>query len=185
MADDTENATLEAEGDAADAKAGGRLPSLPGRFRKPLKIALFTLIPLALVGGGGVAVWKMGVLDKFLGKTHGAEDELVLEEENRAPGAFVELPDLLVNLESEPSGARFLKIGISLEVADEKAVAAVEQALPRVVDHFQVYLRELRIEDLRGSTGVHRLRQELMARVSAAAFPVEVRDVLFREILIQ
>ena len=57
--------------------------------------------------------------------------------------------------------------------------------MPRVVDNFQIYLRELRIEDLRGSGGVYRLREELLARVNAAVAPVKVTDVLFKEMLVQ
>ena len=56
---------------------------------------------------------------------------------------------------------------------------------PRIVDNFQVYLRELRIEDLRGSAGVYRLREELLARVNTAVQPVKVKNVLFNEVLIQ
>ncbi|MFQ5467950.1 MAG: flagellar basal body-associated FliL family protein, partial [Kiloniellaceae bacterium] len=48
-----------------------------------------------------------------------------------------------------------------------------------------VYLRELRIQDLQGSAGLQRLREELLLRVATAAYPAQVRDVLFREMLIQ
>ena len=64
-------------------------------------------------------------------------------------------------------------------------VQAVEAVMPRVVDQFQTYLRELRVRDLRGSQGIYRLQMELLSRVNAAAYPVEVKDVLFQEILIQ
>jgi flagellar FliL protein len=56
---------------------------------------------------------------------------------------------------------------------------------PRVIDQFQTYLREMRVEDLRGSAGIYRLRQELLYRVNIAADPVKVKDVLFQEMLIQ
>ena len=39
--------------------------------------------------------------------------------------------------------------------------------------------------DLSGSAGLQRLREELFMRVSNAAAPTVVRDVLFREMLIQ
>jgi flagellar FliL protein len=57
--------------------------------------------------------------------------------------------------------------------------------MPRIMDNFQVYLRELRIEDLKGSAGMYRLREELLVRVNAAAAPAKVRDVLFKEMLVQ
>ena len=46
-------------------------------------------------------------------------------------------------------------------------------------------LRELRIEDLQGSAGMYRLREELLRRVRAATAPAKVRDVLFKEMLVQ
>ena len=73
----------------------------------------------------------------------------------------------------------------TLELAAEADIEHLEQVLPRIVDNFQVYLRELRIEDLKGSAGIYRLREELLLRVNAAAYPAEVRDVLFKEMLIQ
>ena len=57
--------------------------------------------------------------------------------------------------------------------------------LPRIVDNFQVYLRELRLDDLRGSAGVYRLREELLARVNTAVRPAKIKDVLFKEMLVQ
>jgi flagellar FliL protein len=57
--------------------------------------------------------------------------------------------------------------------------------MPRIIDSAQVFLRELRLDDLQGSAGMLRLREELMRRINAAVSPVEVRDVLFKEIIVQ
>ena len=54
-----------------------------------------------------------------------------------------------------------------------------------IVDSFQVYLRELRVADLKGSAGIYRLREDLLRRVNEAAQPVKINDVLFKEILVQ
>jgi len=78
-----------------------------------------------------------------------------------------------------------LKLSVSLELDDPLIVPDVEKVKPRIIDRFQVYLRELRVEDLRGSGGIYRLREELLARVNSAAAPVKVRDVLFKEMLVQ
>ena len=68
---------------------------------------------------------------------------------------------------------------------DPGDIPRLETILPRIIDNFQVYLRELRIEDLQGSAGLYRLREELLTRVSVAAAPAKVHDVLFKEMLIQ
>jgi flagellar FliL protein len=102
------------------------------------------------------------------------------------PGAkFLKIPDMVVNLNSEDGTPRYLRLSVQLEFKSAEDMTAVEQVMPRVVDQFQTYLRELRVKDLRGSAGIYRLQMELLARVNQAAYPVEVQDVLFQEILIQ
>ena len=95
------------------------------------------------------------------------------------------MPDLIVNLNTNSRKTTFLKIKIALEVSDPADVDVVNQNLPRIVDNFQVYLRELRVDDLQGSAGMYRLREELLRRVNLAVRPARVKDVLFKEMLVQ
>ena len=64
-------------------------------------------------------------------------------------------------------------------------MAPLQAAMPRIIDLFQSYLREMRPEELRGTAGTYRLREELIARASLAAPGAQVRDVLFTELLVQ
>ena len=57
--------------------------------------------------------------------------------------------------------------------------------MPRILDLFQTYLRDMRPEDLRGSAGTYRLREELIARGTIAVAPAHITDVLFTEMLVQ
>jgi flagellar FliL protein len=57
--------------------------------------------------------------------------------------------------------------------------------MPRLLDLFQTYLREMRPEELRGSAGTYRLREELIARADLAVAPARISDVLFTQLLIQ
>ncbi|MDI9349914.1 MAG: flagellar basal body-associated FliL family protein [Candidatus Symbiobacter sp.] len=98
---------------------------------------------------------------------------------------FMDLPDMLVNLRSDDPRPSFLKLSVSLELDSAEDKTVVMRVLPRVVDTFQVYLRELRSEQLQGASGLLRLREELLGRINAAVSPVQVRDVLFREMLVQ
>lgn len=176
MSDDTADESDEDIVDDAPAKSSG-----------VKKLVLLVVLPLLLLGGAGGGLYATGMLDSLLGGDGAIEEEHaeVEEEAGPMPGFYYELPDMVVNLNSGNRRQNFLKLSVSLELAGEEDVAAVEQVLPRIVDNFQVYLRELRIEDLRGSAGLYRLREELLRRVSAAAAPAEVRDVLFREMLVQ
>lgn len=103
-----------------------------------------------------------------------------------APGAqFLKIPEMIVNLNSDDGTPRYLRLEVQLEFKNAADMAAVEKVMPRVVDQFQTYLRELRVKDLRGSAGIYRLQMELLSRVNQASYPVEVQGVLFQEILIQ
>jgi flagellar FliL protein len=41
------------------------------------------------------------------------------------------------------------------------------------------------VEDLRGSAGMIRLKEELLRRVNISVQPIEVQDILFKEMLVQ
>ncbi len=99
--------------------------------------------------------------------------------------AFLPVPAMLVNLNTEDGTPRFLRLVVQLELADPNDSDAVKAVLPKVVDQFQTYLRELRVRDLRGSAGIYRLQMELLWRVNQAVEPLEIKDILFQEILIQ
>ncbi|HEV7369200.1 flagellar basal body-associated FliL family protein [Arenibaculum sp.] len=170
---------------AMDGDSGGQsFDQLPRRKFSGKKLVLFIVLPLLLLVGGGAAVYFSGVLDALAG----GEEQAALPAEPvpPGPGVFFDLPDLLVNLNSTGNRRQnFLKISVSIEIARQEDVPALEKVLPRIVDNFQVYLRELRLDDLRGSAGIYRLREELLMRIGAAVAPVKVKDVLFREMLVQ
>ena len=98
---------------------------------------------------------------------------------------FYNLPDMIVNLNSAGRKSNFLKLSVSLELQQQGDVSKIESVMPRIVDNFQTYLRELRVEDLRGSSGIFRLREELLTRINVAAAPTKVNDILFKEVLVQ
>jgi len=102
-----------------------------------------------------------------------------------ANSVFYDLPEMLVNLNTGSKRASYLKISVSLELESAEHIAQLEAVLPRVVDNFQVYLRELRLDDLSGSAGMLRLKEELLIRVNVAAGDVPIKDVLFKEMLVQ
>lgn len=173
---ESENAEATGEEGEEEADGGGK------------KKLLLILIPVLLLAiGGGLY---------FSGMIGGSSEEVVAEEvvdgegvvegeeAEAANAAFFPLPDFIVNLSSS-TGARFLKLKVQLEIENETDLPAIEAITPRVIDQFQTYLREMRVEDLKGSAGIYRLRQELLYRVNIAAHPIKVTDVLFQEMLIQ
>lgn len=105
----------------------------------------------------------------------------------RKPSAFLDLPELTVNLAAggQQDRQQFLRMKIALEVQEQKVVTEIQPMMPRVLDTFQVFMRELRPQDLEGSAGLYRLKEELTRRVNVAVFPARVDAVLFKELMVQ
>lgn len=106
----------------------------------------------------------------------------------KKPSAFVDLPEMTVNL--APGGGQqdrqqFLRMKIALEVGEQKIVTEIQPMLPRVLDTFQVFMRELRPQDLEGSAGLYRLKEEMTRRVNVAVYPAKVDAILFKELMVQ
>lgn len=165
----------EAEVEEEDVETEAEKPKSKLRGLLSLKYLLIAGAALVLLGGGGAAAYYL-LLSK--------------ESKTAAPAAppvvFVDLPEVLVNLSN--SGAdrvQYLKVKIVLELANQSMVQQIQPIMPRVMDAFQTYLRELRPMDLDGSAGLYRLREELTRRVNATIAPSHVNAVLFKEIVVQ
>jgi flagellar protein FliL len=167
--EETEGGDAEADEDAAQAAAPKR--------KLPLKLIVIAVAVLAVVGGGGTA----GYLMLLRGQEKSAAAVVQAK-----PAAFIEVPEVLVNLSNTGSDrTQYLKVKVVLEVPDAALTPQIETTMPRVMDAFQTYLRELRPTDLDGSAGLYRLKEELTRRVNAAIAPSRINAVLFKEIVVQ
>jgi flagellar FliL protein len=159
----------EAEQPAAKPKKKFALPSM--------KVMIIAGAGLLVLGGGGTAGYM------FFFKKSGPEQAV---KTDTRPAIFVDLPDVLVNLSNAGTDrTQYLKVKIVLELPDAKLVGEIQPLMPRVMDAFQTYLRELRPTDLDGSAGLYRLKEELTRRVNAAVAPNRITAVLFKEIVVQ
>ena len=152
--------------------------SAAARLKKklPLKLIIIAAAGLVVLGGGGTA--------GFLYFHH--SDKAAAEKPAAKSAIFVDLPDVLVNLSNVGADrTQYLKVKIVLEVPDPQIVEQIKPLMPRVMDAFQTYLRELRPTDLDGSAGLYRLKEELTRRVNAAVSPNRITAVLFKEIVVQ
>jgi flagellar FliL protein len=150
-------------------------PSFAMASRKMMIIAAASLLVL---GGGGAYFYFFSSSEHEGPAKHAAKPV--------KPATFVDLPDVLVNLSSAANErTQYLKVKIVLEVPTPEVVTEIQPLMPRVLDTFQTYLRELRPSDLDGSAGLYRLKEELTRRVNAAVAPNRVTAVLFKEIIVQ
>ena len=169
MAGKSKKKTEEAEADTDEA------PKAKPKFSR--KMIIIAAAAFLVLGGGGAG----GYL--FFG--HGKKVQKPKEEKAK-PATFVDLPDVLVNLANSGSErTQYLKVKVVLELPDPKLVDRIKPLMPRVMDAFQTYLRDLRPTDLDGSAGLYRLKEELTRRVNAVLAPNHIDAVLFKEIVVQ
>jgi flagellar FliL protein len=145
------------------------------------KLVLIAVVVLVAAGAGG---WFSGLIPNLLHSGSRAEDATHATAA-ATPPTFLDLPEIVANLNAGGRRAAFIKLKAKLELARKEDATIVQNAMPRVLDLFQGYLREMRPEELRGTAGTYRLREELVARTNVAAAPARVLDVLFIELLVQ
>jgi flagellar FliL protein len=168
------------------APAAAETGDAPPKKKGKLVLFLAAVAVLVTVPAG---LWFTGILPKLLsmgpktapGKTaatHAAAG-------STAPATYLDVPEIITNLNVPGRRQSYLKLHAKLELGGASDVAPVTAAMPRILDLFQTYLRDMRPEELRGSEGSYRLREELVGRASVAVAPAQIRAVLFQEFIIQ
>jgi len=174
QAEATESADEEGTEDGEEKKSGMS------------KMLLFGA-PVALLIIGGAVAYFLGFFGSEPEHVEGehVDDPQHVEAEAEKHYVFYDLPELIVNLNSSAGTGGFLKIQMALEIEQGAKTDELEAVMPRIVDGMQVFLRELRLEDLQGSAGIFRVREELLRRINNAVEPINVHDVLFKELIVQ
>ena len=166
---------------AAVANDGEKKPE------KPLTKVFVVAVPL-LLASVVIGLWLTGALQSIPGVTKlagGRPPEKPATAQAYVAPIFAELPEMVTNLNAPGRRPIYVKLKARVELAKAEDQAVFAVALPRVVDLFQTYLREMRPDELRGSAGTYRLRAELVARANIVVAPARVVDVLFGELLVQ
>jgi flagellar FliL protein len=175
---DTQDDETQDGAAAAATEKKGFVKKLLGNKKMLIIVAAALLL---ILGGGGAALYFL-VLAKPAEAPKNAASDLPLTPPQVT---YFEIPDLIVNIQSADGNPVYLKLSLSLELASPEEKAGIQVLMPRIVDQFQGYLRELRPDDLKGSAGIMRVKEELLRRTNAAAAPYHVRDVLLKEMIIQ
>jgi flagellar protein FliL len=170
-------ATNEAQSEGDIAEDDGE--NTAGKRKLPLKLILIAVGGLVALSGIGFGAYH------FLFAGRG--EEMAAAPAVVKPPAFLDMPEVLVNLSNGGGNERtqYLKVKVVLELPDQEMAAQIQPVMPRLMDTFQTYLRELRPTDLDGSAGLYRLKEELTRRVNAAIAPSRINAVLFKEIVVQ
>lgn len=160
-----------------DGHASEVSPKKSGK-KKLIMLAIPVVLLLACAG-----LWFTGIIPHLLGMDK--KDELAEKDAAKpVPPSYVDLPEMVANLNGSRKPA-YIKLDARVEVPRPEDVEKVKAAMPRLQDLFQTYLREMRPEELHGSAGTYRLREELLVRANTAVAPAKISDVLFTQMLVQ
>lgn len=173
-----EEATEEGQA-ALEGEKKGFIKKLLGN---KMMLIIAGVVLLLVLGGGGAALYFFVFSKPEPAKTAAAGPEFPATPPQVA---YKDIPDLIVNIQSADGSPVYLKLSLSLELYADEEKAGIERLTPRIIDQFQGYLRELRPDDLKGSAGIMRVKEELLRRTNVAAAPYKVRDVLLKEMIIQ
>ena len=155
------------------------------------RIILIVVVPLLIAGAVGGGYFFRAPLKKMVGL---GGDESQTAEPPPPPKkvvkpedvVFCDLPDIMVTLNNHGGRSNHIvKFTVSLQLDDKADQSHVNAYIPRVVDVFQVYIRQLGAEDVVGNEHLQHLRDELLPRLNAALEPAHVDDILFREVPVQ
>lgn len=141
-------------------------------------LIVLTLVVILLLGGGGGAYWFM---------FRGAGDAAAAEAEPPAPTGVIPLDPFVVNL-ADATGSRFLRVTLSLVVADKAIAHEVEEdevVVLRVRSAILELLAQKQASELVTPDGKAALKKSIAEAVKHTAHELEVADVLFSEFIVQ
>jgi flagellar FliL protein len=170
-----------AETSKPDEAAPATTPE-PARLLGSRRTMILVAAPIVVLAGVGGGLWFSGIVPRLLGLGQSGK---TAEKAKPTTPIYIDLPEIIANLNSTPQRPSYVKLTARLEVLKPEDVERLKAAMPRLQDLFLTYIREMRPQELRGSAGTYRLREELIARANLAAAPAQVTDVLFTQMLIQ
>jgi flagellar FliL protein len=130
---------------------------------------------VALLSGVGAMYWKF--------RTTISENAKSI---NNTQSMFIPMDVITVNLrQGVENNAAWLKVKVTLEVSGKSNHDIVMQMMPKLIDIFQTYLKELRKNDLDGSFGIYKIKDEMTMRINSILYPAKIEAILFQDFMIQ
>jgi flagellar basal body-associated protein FliL len=165
--------TAVTEEPAAGDPTVAALPRVPRRRQRLLRLAL--AVGLGLAGVAGLAFSAVAVVG-------GAQPPRV-EVDLGAPPVFYALPEITAELTTPGNRPRYVRLGLTLEVATAD-LAKLQAQETLIVDAVHGHLRALAPADLAGEAGAEGLRTALRQVTEAKVAPVRLRGLLFTQLLV-
>ncbi len=146
------------------------------------KLLIFIVIGVVLLVGAGVAAYFL----LFSKPAPPPEEEQQAEPEPPKPevGPFLQLNPFVVNL-ADPTGRRYLRVKIALELKDDQALSEANNRIPQINDTIIMVLSSKTVEEVLAPEGKSELRFEILNKLNQLLGPGKVRGVYFTQFVVQ
>ena len=180
--------------DETDTPPAAPAPAASGGKMIPLMVGMNTLlvgglIALQLLRPSAAAPAAPGkdAHGETAKKAHGEgqKDEPSGEDSPTSSlGPTLKMAEFMVHLRNADVD-RYARMSFEIEVLSEKEKTELTAQTPRLRDAFIGYLSDRTVEELRGSEGLDRTKQALLARVSQVVPNVKARSLYITDLVIQ
>ena len=147
----------------------------------PINIIIVCILVLCLIGGG-LFVWKGGILNKFSGQGDATEKETEVASDEI--GSIYELETFIVNLTGN-GGNHYLKVKINLELNNEKVNIEIDKRLPQFRDSILTLLSSKTNEDVKTLEGKSQIRAEIIMMLNQYLKTGKITNVYFGDFIVQ
>lgn len=158
-----------------------KIEAAPKRKKVPINLIIIGILGLCLIGGG-IFVWKSGLLSKGSDE---ADLETKSETENQELiGPILSMDTFIVNLIGD-RGKNYLKAKVELELDAEPTTAEINKRLPQIRDSILTLLSSKSNEDINTLEGKFQLRAEIMTSINQYLKTGKVKNIYFTDFIIQ
>lgn len=158
------------------AEEENNAPETPGKKSKAKLLIVLGIVLILAVAGGLFAYNTLMAPSKT--------SDITPQEEINPVGEMITFGEFVVNL-ADPTGKRYLKCKISVEVADLETKERVEKLEPKLRDIVIMLLTSLAFEEVMTPEGKLRIRDELLERFNQAVRPDRIKNLYFSEFVVQ
>ena len=186
MAEENEAQTPDGGEDEEQGAGGGsgKVVLLVGIINTIGIIGLAAFVMTGGAGGGGGTPPPMMTPEQMAEDSLSKEAAPGMPSVKGAPGPTVEIGELVVNLK-EPTGDRYLKTKIQLELDNEETRAEVEGRLAAIRYQLNLLLSGQRVADVQGPEAVETLRKSMIRRANAVLARGRIVNVWPSEWIVQ
>ncbi len=158
--------------------------AVPTTKNKSKLIIILIAVFVLLLAGGGAAAWYFMSQPAHPGKKAHVEDE-----DAGKPPVYVVLDQFTVNLAPDGGDSKFLQIGLTVQVPDDKAADNFKTNMPVVKSRILMLLSSQKADDLLTESGKSALIKSLTAELTKPfvpnGTPQKIRGVFITSFVIQ